>query len=311
MPRFLSLAVVALTSVTTLASAADFRFEPDTIGDGIHALIGPTTDRTYENHGLNANFGVIATPEGTILIDSGASALGAALLAEQAEALTGKPVRWVINTGAQDHRWLGNGHFLAQGVEVIAHGRSIATQGAEVQAQLERLRPTLLARLDGTEPAHANRVLDDADNELMLGGRKLVVQYLADAHFPGDVVVWLPDDDVLFAGDHVYTDRLLSIRRFSNARDWLEAFEQIEALAPRIIVPGHGRVTDLAGARAATGDYLAFIVEGVGRLADDMAGVEAALEELADAPAFSHLENFDALHRQNITQAYLRAESEL
>lgn len=311
MSRFLHLAIIAFVALTTTASATEFRLEPDTIGNGIHALIGPTTDRTYENHGLNANFGVIDTPQGTILIDSGASALGAALLAKQAEALTGQPVRWVINTGAQDHRWLGNAHFIALGAEVIAHGRSIATQGAEVQAQLERLRPTLLERLDGTEPAHANRVVNDAHTELTLGGRRVVVKYLADAHFPGDVVVWLPDDGVLFAGDHVYTDRLLSIRRFSNTSNWLLAFEQIWALAPDIIVPGHGRVTTLTGARAATGDYLAFVVEGINRLADDMAGVEAALEELGVAPQFAHLENFEALHRQNIIQAYLQAESEL
>lgn len=311
MSRFLHLAIIALIALTTTASATEFRLEPDTIGNGIHALIGPTTDRTYENHGLNANFGVIDTPEGTILIDSGASALGAGLLASQAEALTGKPVRWVINTGAQDHRWLGNAHFIALGAEVIAHARSIATQDTEAHAQLERLRPILLERLDGTEPAHAGHILKGANNELTLGGRKLAVKYLDDAHFPGDVVVWLPEDGVLFAGDHIYTDRLLSIRRFSNASSWLSAFEQIEAMAPIIIVPGHGRTTDLAGARAATGDYLAFIVEGVSRLADEMAGVEAALETLGDAPAFSHLDNFEALHRQNITQAYLRAESDL
>lgn len=309
MSSFIRLVVLSLASLIPLTGTADFRFEIHSIDHRIHALIGPTTDRTYENHGLNANFGVIDTPDGAILIDSGASAEGAALLAEQAEALTGKPVRWVINTGAQDHRWLGNSHFINQDIEVIGHARTIATQRAEVNAQLERLRPVLLERMDGTEPVHANHVLRDTDNELILGGRRLVIKYLADAHFPGDVVVWLPDEGILFAGDHVYANRLLSIRRFSKPAEWLTAFEKIEALAPNIIVPGHGHITDLSGARATTGDYLAFIVEGVSRLADEMAGVEAAVESLLDAPAFSHLENFDALHRQNIIQAYLQAEA--
>jgi hypothetical protein len=35
--------------------------------------------------------------------------------------ITPLPVKWVINTGGQDHRWLGNGCFKAQGVELIAH----------------------------------------------------------------------------------------------------------------------------------------------------------------------------------------------
>ena len=40
-----------------------------------------------------------------------------------------------------------------------------------------------------------------------------------------------------------------------------------------------------------------------------MAGVEAAVAELREAPAFAELANFDQLHRPNINQAYLRAEA--
>ncbi len=311
MKTLTQLAYIFVGCLISVTHASEFELEAVDLGNGVHALIGPTTDRSYENHGLNANFGVIDTPQGVILIDSGASAMGAAILESSAEAITGKAVRWVINTGSQDHRWLGNAYFLAKGAEVIAHRRSVATQGSELANQLERLKPTLKERLTGTEAVHADRVLDEDVNELVLGGRTLVLHYLADAHFPGDIVVWLPDNKTVFAGDHIYTDRLLSIRPFSNATSWLEAFGKLETLAPETIVPGHGRVTDLAGARASTGDYLAFIVEGVTRLADDMVGLEAALQELADAPQFQHLENFDALHRQNINQAYLRAESGL
>jgi hypothetical protein len=43
-----------------------------------------------------------------------------------ARKVTPLPVKWVVNTGGQDHRWLGNGYFQAQGAELIAHagGRS-------------------------------------------------------------------------------------------------------------------------------------------------------------------------------------------
>jgi glyoxylase-like metal-dependent hydrolase (beta-lactamase superfamily II) len=137
------------------------------------------------------------------------------------------------------------------------------------------------------------------------------MHYFGDAHFPGDVVLWMPLERIAFAGDHVYVDRILGIRPFSNTQTWLEAFEKIIALEPQAIVPGHGRVTDIAGATADTGDYLAFILEGVTRLADEMAGAEEALEELGDAPQFERLDNFDELHRPNVIQAYLRLESGL
>lgn len=300
---------VLLGGSAMVAADDEFRLREESAGDGVVALVGPLGDRSYDNHGLNATFGVIDTPEGAILVDSGASRMGAELLEDEARRLTGKPVRWVINTGAQDHRWLGNGYFIERGADVIAHARTVRTQQAELHNQLVRLEAALGDRLDGTDPAQANRVVGTDRVELELGGRRLELHYLADAHFPGDVVLWLPEERVLFAGDHVYVERLLSIRAFSNAEHWLAAFGRLAAFAPERIVPGHGGVTDMAGAQRDTGDYLRFVVEGVRRFAEDMAGVEAAVAELGEAPQFAHLANYVDLHRANLHQVYLQLEA--
>ena len=301
--------VLLLLAFTVPAQAAEL-LRTESLGAGVFALIGETGARTYDNHGLNANFGVIDTPEGSVLIDSGASSEGAKLLAARAKALTGKPVRWVINTGSQDHRWVGNAHFLAQGAEVIALARTVDTQQAHAVAQLDSLRPVLKERLAGTEAAHAARPVAADRTTLVLGGRTLDIRYFADAHFAGDVVVWLPEERIAFAGDHVYVDRLLGVLPQSDVRTWLTAFEALAALAPRVVVPGHGQVTDMAGARRDTGDYLAFIAEGVKQFADDMAGVEQAVAALGDAPRFARLANYGELHRGNVSRAYLRLEAE-
>lgn len=308
--RPIALCALLLTSAAT-AVAEDFRLKVEEVGHGIFALVGPLGDRSFENHGLNATYAVIDTPDGAILVDSGASRMGAELLEAEAQRLTGKPVRWVINTGSQDHRWLGNAHFIAKGAQVIAHARTVDTQRKEVVHQIERLAPALKERLNGTEPAHATRVIEADTETLVLGGRTLEMQYLADAHFAGDIVLWMPATRTLFAGDHVYMDRILSIRPFSSAEGWLVAFGKLAAFDAAAIVPGHGSVTDAAGARRDTGDYLAFVVEGVRRFAEDMAGAEEALAELGDAPQFERLQNYADLHRANVHQAYLQIESGL
>jgi len=308
---FLRRALAAfLLSLLALPVLAGDILKTEALGNGVFALVGETGHRTYANHGLNANFGVIATPEGSILIDSGASTEGAMLLEARAKTLTGKPVKWVINTGSQDHRWLGNAYFRAQGAEVIALARTVATQQAHAVAQLESLRPVLGERLAGTAPAHAAQPIAADGATLVLGGRTLQIRYFADAHFPGDAVVWLPEERVAFAGDHVYVDRLLGVLPQSNVTTWLAAFEALAALAPRLIVPGHGSVTDPAGARRDTGDYLAFIAAGAKKFADDMAGVEQAVAALGDAPPFARLANYRELHRGNVSRAYLRLEAE-
>jgi glyoxylase-like metal-dependent hydrolase (beta-lactamase superfamily II) len=55
------------------------------------------------------------------------------------------------------------------------------------------------------------------------------------------MMVWLPQAQVAFAGDIVYVDRLLAVLPVSSTRAWLDAFAALEQLAPKRIVPGHGR----------------------------------------------------------------------
>ena len=279
------------------------------VSPGIWALVGPIGAPSRDNHALNATYGVVATPEGTILIDSGASVQGARILAEMAQQLTGKPVRWVVNTGSQHHRWFGNEQMQKAGAQVIAHTRAVQTQRTLASAQTAELQALLGERFDGTLPAHADRLVSGARTELRLGGVRIELHDLGDAHFPGDAVVWLPAAKIAFTGDLVYVERLLSLAAQSNGPSWLAAFERLVALAPAQIVPGHGNPTDVATAQAQTGAYLRFVVVGVERHAKEMTGIEAALAELGEAPPFSKLANFTQLHLANINRAYLRAEA--
>jgi glyoxylase-like metal-dependent hydrolase (beta-lactamase superfamily II) len=102
------LVVLALWLLGPL-TAQTLDLTPTPVADGVYALIGPTGPRTYDNDGLNANLGFVVTEDGVVLVDSGASRLGAKRVAAAVRGVTDQPVRWVINTGSQDHRWLGNG----------------------------------------------------------------------------------------------------------------------------------------------------------------------------------------------------------
>lgn len=301
--------VLASLLVASTALAESPILKTEKLGDGIFALVGPIGGRLPENFGLNANYGVIDTPQGAILIDSGASKQSARLLDDEVKKLTGKAVRWVINTGSQDHRWLGNAYFQAQGAEIIALEKTVVTQQQLGRGQIESLTGTLGAQIAGTEPRVSARPAAGNLGSLDLGGRRVELRYFADAHFPGDAVVWLPKERVVFSGDHIYVDRLLGILPESNAVTWLAAFEQIMQLNPARVVPGHGAVCDAAKARRDSGDYLAFVANGVKQYADEMAGVDAAVKALGDAPQFRHLANFGDLHRGNVSRAYLRLES--
>jgi glyoxylase-like metal-dependent hydrolase (beta-lactamase superfamily II) len=283
---------------------------PHKVNETTFALIGEIGGRTYENQGLNANYGVIITNDGVILIDSGASRKGAELINQQVQRLTEKKVKWVINTGSQDHRWLGNDYFISQGAEVIALQKTVATQKQLTLTQLDSVKAVLKDRFDGTKPAYAQKPINQNEAELNLGGTKVQIKYLNHAHFEGDVVVYLPQQNLMFSGDHIYVDRLLGVLPQSNATTWLDAFTKIESINPKLIVPGHGSVCDLPKAKKQTGDYLKFLVDGTKKYAEDMAGVENAVKGLSNAPQFEKLANFNELHKGNISRAYLRLEAQ-
>lgn len=305
-----SLLLVVL--LASQASALVFAYAPAAtpVAEGVYAIVGPTDGRNYDNHALNNNLGFVVTTEGVVLIDSGASAQGAKLIQAAVRAVTDQPVRWVINTGSQDHRWLGNDHFQRQGAQIITLARTLDTQRQFADQHLANLRPVLKDRLDGTRPAYADRVSDGDRLKLTLGGVPLVLFFPGDAHFSGDAVVWLPEQKVLFSGDLIYVDRMLGVLPWSNVRSWRDAFHQAEALQPKVIVPGHGGVCDLEKARRDTGDYLDWLVDQIDVAVSNWEELDAVVERLSDAPQFAHLKHFDSWHRTNINRAYLQLEGQ-
>ncbi|MBU1663991.1 MAG: MBL fold metallo-hydrolase, partial [Gammaproteobacteria bacterium] len=253
------LVLVFLTAFASLSALADYQPRAEKVVDNVYAIVGPLGQRDMDNDGLNANFGFIVTKAGVILIDSGASKLGARKLEAAIRAVTEQPVRWVINTGGQDHRWLGNDHFAARGAEIIALARTAATQAQYAEQQLEGLKRFLGDRIEGTRPLPAGKTLAGEAATLELGGETLDLAY-TDAHYPGDARVWLPKRGVVFSGDLVYVDRLLGVLPWSSARRGQKAFHALASLRPAHIVPGHGRVCDLAQAQRESGDYYDFLV---------------------------------------------------
>jgi len=303
------LAAIATATAMLVASAhaLDVEFQP--VAEGVYAYIGDTGPRTVENEGLNANVGLVVTPAGAALIDSGATYRSARQIHEAVKRVTPLPVKWVINTGGQDHRWLGNGYFREQGAEIIAHANARADMQARGGDQLAGLKATLAERADGTVPALPSRFVGESHSRVDLGGVLFQFEHRNGAHTPGDMMVWLPQKNVLFTGDVVYVNRLLGVIPVSTTRNWLATFAVIEALDPKVIVPGHGEVTDVATARADTQAYLLALRAHMKKAVDDGVDMSAAVKSF-DARPYLRLRNANELMPGNASRAYLELERE-
>jgi hypothetical protein len=83
----------------------------------------------------------------------------------------------------------------------------------------------------------------------------------------------------------------------------------LKDLQPQHVVPGHGRVTDLAQASRETGDYYAFLIDKVGAAARNMDPMDETLKQWGQPAQFMHLQNFDELHRANMNRVFVDFEA--
>jgi glyoxylase-like metal-dependent hydrolase (beta-lactamase superfamily II) len=306
---FIAVLLVACLA-PNLACAEQPVFKPQAreITNTVYAIVGPLGQRSAANAGLNANYGFVVTPQGVILIDSGASNYSAAMLEKAIQQVTPLPVRWVLNTGSQDHRWLGNDYFARKGAQVHALEATVRTQQVAAEQMMAGMARFVGRQMDGTQPRHAGVVHPGTQTTLILGG--VQIQWIdTSAHLPGDTMIHLPQTSVVFTGDLVYVDRLLSVLPQSNVRKAHQAFARLQALDARHIVPGHGRVTNITHAQKDTGDYYQFLIENIGLAARHLDPMSETLDKFASPSQFKHLQNFEDLHRANMNRVFVDFEA--
>lgn len=303
MLRFVFTLILAVVAVPVHAQG----LAPVEIVQNVYALVGPLSQRDPDNLGNNATFGLVVTNEGAVVIDAGGSYRGAEALHTAVRQLTDAPVVKVINTGGQDHRWIGNSYWAEQGAEIIASNAAVADQQARASMQMTALATLIGADgLAGTDPRSADLTFEDRYS-FNLGGVDFELIH-GPAHTPGEALVWLPAQEVVFTGDLVYVERMLGVMSFSSSRAWVASFEAMEALAPAHVVPGHGHPTDLATAKRDTYDYLVALRAAIGDLIG--AGGDIIDAPTVDQAAYSYLANFEALAGRNAQQVYSQMEWE-
>jgi glyoxylase-like metal-dependent hydrolase (beta-lactamase superfamily II) len=97
----------------------------------------------------------------------------------------------------------------------------------------------------------------EGELRLRVGSKSVVLIEVGPAHTKGDVLVWLPDDGIVFTGDILFIDGT-PIMWAGPVANWIAACERIAALGASVVVPGHGPITDARGALRVR-DYLVYV----------------------------------------------------
>ena len=121
MKRYALLLLLGLSQATLAVDMA-----PRKLAEGVYAFVGDVGPRSVVNEGMNTTTGFIVTKGGVVVIDSGSSHQVAQKIAAAIRTVTSQEIKFVINTGGQDHRWLGNGYFADLGIPIIASEKTAA-----------------------------------------------------------------------------------------------------------------------------------------------------------------------------------------
>jgi glyoxylase-like metal-dependent hydrolase (beta-lactamase superfamily II) len=301
----LKIITISLMSLFTTLVIAEPLLQIQKVDDNVYALVGELSQRSKENFGNNSTHGVIITDEGVILIDSGASYLGAKQIHQAIQKLTNKPIKIVINTGGQDHRWLGNDYFSKLGARIISSSKAKSDQKNRVDQEINRLSSLIGESLKNTTPVFASEIFDNK-KIIELGNVKLELYHFGSAHTLGDIFVWMPDTKIMFTGDIVFNNRMLGIGPAKNFKSWIKVFEKMASFKPVHIVPGHGKPSNLTVSTKDTYQYLIFLQNQVAQVLDNDGGMLDAIK--IDQSSFNYLKNHESIAGKNVQSVFEQME---
>ncbi len=281
---------------------------PQPVAKNIYSAIGETDAPTYENSGHNNNLSFIITTDGVVVVNSGANYLLAKALHQEIKKLTKQPVKYVILENAQGHAMLGSNYWQEQGAKIVAHKDAAAVMKRYAKASVERMQARQKDKGKFTVATMPDIVFDDK-YDINLGGTLIQALHLGPAHSPGDIVVWIPSEKVVIAGDMAFHQRLLPVTDHTDTAAWINTWDtKFETLGAEIVVPGHGTPTNMTEVRKYTRDYLIYVREQVAKILEEDGDLQQAYE--MDLSAYEQLDTFDDLAKQNIGRIFRAMEFE-
>ena len=262
------------------------------------------------NQNFISNAGFVVTPTGVVVVDAlGSPILAQKLIAEIKKITNQKVVAVIVSHYHADHIY-GLQEFKRIGAKIYAQGEGRNYLSSETAKQ--RL---IVSQRDFAPWVNANTKLITADVwidqklKLSIGGVDFFISRVGPAHAPEDLMVYVPSEKVLFAGDLVFRGRIPFVGN-ADSKGWLKGLDEIEKFNPNIVIPGHGNYSvKPAEDIAFTRNYLKYLRESMSTAAINMDPFDAAYKQ-ANWSEYEGMPLFKAANRMNAYNVYLSIQAE-
>ena len=235
----------SLLLLAVLAPAASAQVDPPLVREGATVKLGPHTYAIPDNNvGQVPNVGIVVGTRGALVIDPGMGRRNGETVLREVRKLTKSAEIYVASTHFHVEHTLGylglpDARYINSTIQEAEF-----TQGWEQQAKAFAGRGPVHAEvLQGATGRKAD-ITYDREHTLDLGGVRVRMLVVGPTHTRGDTVFFVEGDSVLFAGDVVMNESFVAANQNSSMKAWLAAFDTLEQMQPKVIVPAHGAIGD-------------------------------------------------------------------
>ncbi|MCQ4044501.1 MBL fold metallo-hydrolase [Streptantibioticus rubrisoli] len=211
-------------------NGSEARPRTEEIAPGVHAYVQP--------HGgwCVSNSGIVVGTDAVVVIDTAATESRARALLDTVLTLAPGRRQLVVSTHHHGDHTFGNWVF-APHATLIAHELGPAEVVRKGLGMQRMWHDVAWGRIDITLPSVTMR-----DHlTLHTGGPRVELAHYGTAHAQDDIVAWLPEHRVLFAGDILFSGCTPFVL-MGSLDGSLRAMARLRELEPRVIVCGHGEV---------------------------------------------------------------------
>jgi len=282
----------------------DYKLKPKQVAENVWCFFGALDKPTKENAGFMVNSCYIKTNDGYLVMDTGPSYQFAKQSYEAMQKIEDLPVKYVVNSHEHDDHWLGNDFFKKKfGTNLIGPESINKNYKDGDKTRMYNILPD-----NAIKGTHIIR-LDKTPKEpytLMVGGEEFrIIPMDVKAHTGDDIFIYMPKRKILFAGDLVMNGRITS-GRHGSVMGQLKALAMMQKLDWKILVPGHGYITDGTAMDEAK-MYFTLTRDRILKAIDE--GVDATeINEAVKLIEFKDKAMYDILNAHNVGFAYEELE---
>lgn len=310
MGKINSLLFVLLTLALSNLSAADYKIlpKPAKISQHVYAWIGPYEGPNKENKGYRMNMAFVIGSKSVAVIDTGYTRMMAEEMLKHIRAITPLPVKYAINTNSQPHRFMGNDVFKSAGATLITspeEKKRMSRQAGQFTIAVENSLG--LQKNSVNIPALPTMLVKDKKT-IDLGELKITIKNLGVSHTPSSLTVHIPTDKIVYAGDILYSSRLLAVLPDGKVKGWIDTYNKLKKYGDVTFIPGHGQPAKLNAFNFSTLSYLKLLDSHMKKSVEDGLDSQDAIKSLNQGK-YSKLALYDQLAGRNASWAYLEAEA--